>query len=163
MSWFDKHESNSSGRPGRAMAMAAVVVLAGTVVAGCSDDDDTATTGADTAETTEAVGAIETDETTETEDTAADGGGSSAQDQVMVDIVDISEAFQPTTVTVAAGGEVTWVNSDDIPHTTTADDGTWDSGQLEGGEEFTFTAEEPGTYPYICTIHPTMKGEVIVE
>jgi plastocyanin len=156
MSWL--HEQNDEGprRGRRTLVVAAAVVLAGVAVAGCSDDDEAATT-VDTEATTETNG------TAVTEDTAANDQGGSAQEQVTVDIVSIEDAFEPSSATVAAGGEVTWVNTDDIAHTTTAEDGTWDSGTLEAGAEFTFSPDEAGTYPYFCSIHPSMTGELIVE
>lgn len=167
MTWFDKHE-----RTGRTMAVAAMVALAGTVLAGCGDDDDAAVDTIEETELTETetelteteteTEATETDTATETA-TATEDGETSAQEEVMVDIVSIDEAFQPSSATVAAGGEVTWANTDDIAHTTTADDGTWDSGNMDPGAEFTFAPEEPGTYAYFCSIHPSMTGELIVE
>lgn len=151
MSWIHEHDDERPGRAGRTAMIAAAVLLAGAAVAGCGDDDDAATTA-------------DTEPTTVTDDTAAtDDGESSAQEELSVDIVSIEEAFDPSSATVAAGGEITWVNIDDIPHTTTAEDGTWDSGNLEAGDEFTFTVDEPGTYPYFCSIHPSMRGELTVE
>lgn len=128
--------------------MIAVVAM---VLAGCGDDD------ADTTSATTEAAAPATD------DTAGDDGDAAEQDEVTIDIVSITEAFDPATVTVAAGTDVTWTNTDGIAHTTTAEDGTWDSGTMAPDDEFTFTAEEPGTYAYICTIHPSMMGELVVE
>lgn len=167
MSWFDTQGKQRTGVARRTMAVAAGLALAGTVVAGCGDDDDgaavdsvdTEVTEAD--ETTETTEADDTTETTEAEEMTETE--ESAQEQVSVDIVSIEDAFEPSTATVAAGGEVTWVNTDDIAHTATAEDGTWDSGNLEPGAEFTFAPEEPGTYPYFCSIHPSMEGELVVE
>lgn len=118
------------------------------VLAGCGDDDDTTTASPDGVST----------------DTAGDAtGGDAAAEDVTIDIVSTRDGFDPATVEVAVGSEVTWVNGDDTPHTSTAEDGTWDSGNLAEGEEFSFTADEPGTYPYVCDIHPSMKGELVVE
>lgn len=73
-------------------------------------------------------------------------------------------AFRPDEITVTAGSAVTWTNQDLIAHTTTSDDNLWDSDPMGQGESFTFTFEEPGTYTYICIIHPTqMHGTVTVE
>ncbi|MGK2950536.1 MAG: cupredoxin domain-containing protein [Acidimicrobiales bacterium] len=143
----DTHDQgHHSRRPrGRGLVAAAAVALTAAVaVAGCSDDDDTSSATTDVTE-------------------GATDGGASAAEQVAVDIVDIEQAFQPGTVTVTAGGEVTWANADDMAHTATAEDGTWDSGSLEPGDDFVFTLDEPGTYSYICSFHPTMQGELIVE
>lgn len=71
--------------------------------------------------------------------------------------------FGPTSVTVKAGTTVTWVNRDDEPHTIASDSGLYRSGALDTGGEFQFTFDKPGTYHYVCTIHPRMLGTVIVE
>ena len=65
--------------------------------------------------------------------------------------------------TVAVGEEVTVRNDDAVPHTWTADDGSFDSGTIGAGATFTFTFDEPGEYAYVCTIHPTMSGTITVE
>lgn len=74
-------------------------------------------------------------------------------------------AFHPDTVRVAPGGSVTWVNCEDHtdPHTTTADEGAWDSGFLYPGDEFTRTFDQAGELSYHCVPHPTMRGVVVVE
>src|SRR5215211_3143303 len=84
----------------------------------------------------------------------------SAQDKT-VSIQDFS--FSPGQITVAPGTTVTWVNKGPSPHTTTADDGSWDSGTLQQGEDFSFTFDQPGTYTYHCSIHPDMTATVKVS
>ena len=64
-------------------------------------------------------------------------------------------------MTVAVGGTVTWTNDHDQPHTATAS-GVFDTGSLAPGESKTITFDKPGTYNYICSFHPFMKGTVIV-
>ncbi len=93
---------------------------------------------------------------------AACGGDeeTTTEDAVTVDIADFK--YDPETVTVAAGAEITWVNEDDANHTATADPG-FDTGTLAQGDEKAVTAPEPGTYEYTCTFHPFMKGTVTVE
>jgi plastocyanin len=85
----------------------------------------------------------------------------SAQDDMTVSIQDFS--FNPGQITVAPGTTVTWTNEGPSPHTTTADDGSWDSGTLQQGEDFSFTFDEPGTYTYHCSIHPDMTASVKVS
>src|SRR5215212_7989250 len=85
----------------------------------------------------------------------------SAQDEMTVSIQDFF--FDPGQLTVAPGTTVTWVNNGQAPHTTTADDGTWDSGTLQPGEDFSFTFDQPGTYTYHCSIHPDMTASVKVS
>jgi plastocyanin len=71
--------------------------------------------------------------------------------------------FGPGTLTIDVGTTVTWRNEDTAPHTATADDGSFDSGSLAQGETFSHTFDTAGTYRYICTIHPSMVGEITVE
>ncbi len=71
-------------------------------------------------------------------------------------------AFNPDTVTIEVGTEVTWTNVHTAPHTVTSDVGDFDSGTLEPGDSVTFTFNEPGTYTYHCDIHPNMTGTVEV-
>ena len=85
----------------------------------------------------------------------------SAQDEMTVSIQDFS--FSPAQMTVAPGTTVTWTNEGPSPHTTTADDGSWDSGTLQQGEDFSFTFDKPGTYTYHCSIHPDMTASVKVS
>jgi plastocyanin len=70
-------------------------------------------------------------------------------------------AYNPDSITVAKGGSVTWTNSDSKPHTATTQ-GTFDTGTLTQGQSKQITFDKPGTYDYICTLHPFMKGKVVV-
>jgi plastocyanin len=72
-------------------------------------------------------------------------------------------AFSPATVTIQVGDTVTWSNMDDTAHTATADDASWDSGNLAPGATFPHTFTQAGTFTYHCEIHPTMTGTVVVE
>ena len=73
-----------------------------------------------------------------------------------------SFAFDPASITVKAGTAITWTNEDSVPHTITSDTGAWDSGEIAQGKTFTRTFDQEGTFAYKCTIHPNMKGTVIV-
>ena len=77
-----------------------------------------------------------------------------------VQVVDF--AFEPGTVTVPAGSTVTWTNSGSRPHTVTADDGSFDSGRLDPGEQFSQVFDQPGTFTYFCGFHPDMQGAIVV-
>ena len=70
-------------------------------------------------------------------------------------------AFSPDTVTIAVGETVTWTNKDSAGHDVVGD--LFKSPSMATGETFTFTFDKAGTYPYICGIHPSMKGTVIVQ
>lgn len=71
--------------------------------------------------------------------------------------------FVPTRLEVPAGTTVEWTNSDEVVHTVTADDGTWDSGAIPPGETWRARFDSPGSYPYHCGPHPFMMGVVIVR
>jgi plastocyanin len=71
--------------------------------------------------------------------------------------------FSPATITVKAGATVTWVNHDEEPHTIFNDAGLFRSSALDTNESFSYTFDKPGTYHYVCTIHPRMTGTIIVE
>jgi amicyanin len=71
--------------------------------------------------------------------------------------------FTPATLTVPVGTAVTWTNRDDIPHNVVSDDKSIKSKTLDTDEKFTFTFSKPGTYTYFCSIHPKMKGTVVVQ
>ena len=70
--------------------------------------------------------------------------------------------YVPETLTVRPGDVVVWINKDPFPHTVTAA-GVFDSGSIAAGKSWRFTAKKPGTYPYLCTLHTTMKGTLRVE
>jgi plastocyanin len=117
------------------------LVLAAVLLAACGGDDDAEVTPADPAE-------------------ATSDDGSAAQVAILDDD---GRRFEPAEVTVAVGETVTWTHDGGLPHTVTATDGAFDSGDLAGGDTFAFTAEEPGTIDYACSIHPEMTGTVTVS
>jgi plastocyanin len=65
--------------------------------------------------------------------------------------------FEPKTVTVKAGSEVTWENKEGT-HTVTADDGSWASSTLTAGQTYSQKFDKPGKYPYYCTFHGAKGG-----
>jgi plastocyanin len=71
-------------------------------------------------------------------------------------------AFSPASVSTALGGSVTWTFADTISHTTTSDQGFWDSGIRSGGATYSHTFGSAGTFAYHCTIHAMMHGTVKV-
>jgi plastocyanin len=72
-------------------------------------------------------------------------------------------AFTPANITVSVGTKITWNNNDNITHTVTADDNSFDSGNISGGSSYSRTFSVAGTYSYHCTIHPNMTGKVMVQ
>ena len=71
--------------------------------------------------------------------------------------------FAPMTATVAAGTTVTWKNEDGEPHTVVSTDGLFRSAALDQNDTFKFTFAKPGTYRYVCSIHPKMVGTIVVK
>jgi len=72
------------------------------------------------------------------------------------------QSFVPATATVAAGSTITWTNSDDIPHSVTADDQRFDSGAIAPGQTFRWTADKSGDIHYHCIFHPSMTATLNV-
>jgi plastocyanin len=81
-----------------------------------------------------------------------------AGDQVTID----NFAFAPGTLTVKVGSTVTWTNRDEEPHTVAASDGSFHSPGMGTGATFTHTFATAGTFDYVCSIHPSMHGTVVV-
>ncbi|VVB80830.1 Halocyanin [uncultured archaeon] len=81
------------------------------------------------------------------------------QDDAQVDISGF--AFSPAVVKIAQGSTVTWTNKDALTHTVTGR--SFDSGHLDKGASWSKKFDEKGTFEYGCSIHPTMKGTIIVE
>jgi plastocyanin len=109
-----------------------------------------------------------TDEAMRTPTAATEGSpiaSPSAEAECRVDIED--NAFRPATIEIAVDTTVTWVNHDAADrrgaHTVTADDGSFDSGDLDQGQTFSHTFEEAGVFSYHCENHPDMMGTVIVR
>ena len=71
--------------------------------------------------------------------------------------------FQPAELTVKTGQTVEWKNDDMVPHTVTADDGSFRSGKIQPGKTWTYTATKAGTFAYTCSPHPNMRGKLIVR
>ncbi len=76
-----------------------------------------------------------------------------------VSIIDF--AYTPTLVTIKKGTKVNWTNKDSVPHTITGEN--FSSKTLNPGDTFSYTFNENGSFEYICTFHPQMKGTVTVE
>ncbi len=80
-----------------------------------------------------------------------------------------TECYTPSTVTIAAGGTVTFSNTDTAPHTSTSGtaadgpDGVFDTSLIMANASYSVTLSDAGTYPYFCMVHPWMEGTIIVE
>jgi plastocyanin len=72
--------------------------------------------------------------------------------------------FTPATLTVHPGDTVIWSNQDSIPHTATSIDGkSFDSGTIDPGDNWKFVFSKAGRFDYKCSIHPDMRGTIIVQ
>lgn len=76
-----------------------------------------------------------------------------------------NNAFDPSSLTVKSGTEVHFQNHDSIPHAIVANAGAsvFATGSIAGGADGHITAPGPGTYPFYCSIHPSMKATLIVN
>ena len=120
----------------------------GLVGAGCGDDDD------------DGGGAQTRDEPAQT----AEKPAGEAPMTVSVSMKDT--LFVPMEVTVKAGGTVKWKNDDPFAHTVTKETGPgadFDSGTVNGGETYEQKFDKPGKVDYVCTIHPSQTGAVVVQ
>jgi plastocyanin len=80
--------------------------------------------------------------------------------QVTVDISDFD--FLPRDLTIKAGTSVTWVNHDLAPHDATDVGGSWATAMLNPQESDTLTFDSPGSYKYLCSIHPAMTASLTI-
>ena len=92
--------------------------------------------------------------------TSDDGSASVVDGEIT--ILDFS--FGPAGMDIAVGDTITWTNNpESVGHTTTSDDGLWESPVIRAGETFQHTFTESGRFTYFCSIHPSMKGSITVE
>ncbi len=127
-------------------ALLPTLACAAVLIAGCGGGDDDTSTGA-----------APTATTTATDPTGRGGPG------VTVGMKDF--AFDPQEITIAVGEEVTWRNDDTAEHNVVGR-GVEDpakSDSLGLGQTYTWRALQAGTMDYVCTIHPNMTGQVVVE
>ena len=71
--------------------------------------------------------------------------------------------FTPERLEVAAGDTVVWTNGDFLPHSVTASAARVESGDLPPNRSWRFVARNKGEMPYICRLHPVMKGVLVVK
>jgi quinohemoprotein ethanol dehydrogenase len=98
--------------------------------------------------------------------TVAGPGGPIAQgvDTIKIGDRNVEYSYFPARTRIKTGTSVTFTNVGDTPHTATElKQAQWDTGILEKGQSKAIIFSEPGIYYYVCTPHPWMYGEVIVE
>jgi plastocyanin len=141
----------------RLLALLLACALLAVLAAGCGgDDEDSGDAGNGGGN---APAAEEPATPTTEEDTGGGSGGTGPGTEVsMKDI-----KFSPETVTVKAGGKVTWVNDDSIGHDVTADGfKSGDPGAIDSGGTYSHVFKKAGTFDYVCSVHPGMEGTVKV-
>jgi plastocyanin len=110
---------------------------------------------------TPAVAVAATATTTTTAATAAPATTLATADATTISIKEFM--FAPTAMTVAVGTTVKWKNLDGEIHTIRSVDTTFASGALDQNDSFAFKFDKPGTYRYVCSIHPQMVGTIVVK
>lgn len=71
--------------------------------------------------------------------------------------------FSPERLEVSAGDTITWINHDITPHTATAADGSWDTGELVRGGEASIVVSADMAPEYFCAFHPMMKAHLSIN
>jgi plastocyanin len=145
-----------TARTGPIIAILTVLVLG---IASCGGGD--ATTAAEEGVTAAEEGAesAETELEPEPQESAPPPSGNAPRSE-KVEIVNF--AYNPDPVTIQEGGKVIWINQDSAPHTATADDCSFDTGELQEGKLKSETFKEAGEFTYFCSIHPNMHGTIRV-
>jgi amicyanin len=92
---------------------------------------------------------------------AAIGGAAVAAEdaQIMID----NFKFSPIPMAVAAGSTITWVNRDGTPHSIVVPALEIRSSLMSANQSYTARFDQPGTYDYICGVHPFMHGKLVVQ
>jgi plastocyanin len=91
-------------------------------------------------------------------------GSAAAYADPATHVVTISDfTFKPDNLTIAVGDTVQFVNKDSVGHTATAKDGSFDSKNLDTGKSWSYTFTTAGTYPYICSVHPSMQATITAQ
>ncbi|HLU02448.1 MAG TPA: cupredoxin family copper-binding protein [Advenella sp.] len=71
--------------------------------------------------------------------------------------------FMPAALTVRPGEKVMWINKDLVPHTASATDSQFDSGNIAAGASWTYTVKKAGTVHYVCRYHPGMQATLTAQ
>lgn len=94
--------------------------------------------------------------------TVQNGNFNAGQRSAEVNITNMM--FTPSQVTVVKGTTVTWTNNDKVSHTVVIDHGDGPhSGNISPGASFSYTFQNTGSYQYHCSIHPSMRGTIVVQ
>jgi len=148
------HVTNRTHRTRRSLLTLGLAATLALGLVACGDDDDDAAPAATTAPaaaTTAAAAATTT------------GGNGAAGTPTEATEVIKQVSFTVKEVDVAVGGSVVFDNQDGQAHTATADDGSFDTGHIDGGTKKSVTFAKAGTFAFHCSIHPSMKATVVVS
>jgi plastocyanin len=136
------------------------------VATACGDDGGNGTAAPAATTTAAATTPAATSAAPTTESTSAPAT-TSAPAAAQAKIVTKGFQFMPATLTVAPGTEITFDNEDTAPHdaTSSANPPAFKSKTIVAGEgPVTFAApDQAGDFDYICSVHPRMKGKLIVQ
>ena len=70
-----------------------------------------------------------------------------------------NQSFSPNPATGKAGQAIQWMNANNVTHRIVADNGGFDTGNITAGSSSAnITVAQAGSYPYHCSIHPSMVG-----
>ena len=90
--------------------------------------------------------------------------GNIGDDQTFQGTIDTQDySFNPVRIQIPVGTTLTWQNNGAVIHTATAQDGSWNTGDIPGGQSASVTFDKAGTWLYNCTPHPWMLGEIAVQ
>ncbi len=90
---------------------------------------------------------------------ASSGAGASQQHEIEI----VRFRFKPDTLVVRSGDTVTWINRDIVPHTATALDESWDTGEIAPGKEGSVVVTADFSTEYFCRFHPSMKAVLQID
>jgi plastocyanin len=123
------------------VALAGVMVM----VAGCTSSSNTSPSPANST-------------VTSTASTSTASTSTASQNSVAIQ----NYAFNPSTLTIQKGANVTWTNYDSVQHHVVSDSSAFSSPLLNKGDTYTHQFNNTGSFSYICSIHPYMKGTIVV-
>ncbi len=143
--------------------MRRVTLLVVLVLAACSTSEqvtlpETTTTAPETTTTTTLTTTTVEDTTTTVADTTTTVAAPTPTLQITIAAFRFSGDESGV-----VGDTVSVVNTDSVGHTWTSTDGVFHSGVLSGGDTFSFTFEQAGTFAFVCQIHPDMSGSITIE
>ncbi len=140
-------------RPSRLLALSVSALLLTVGLAACGDDDEPTASAGDGGTTAP-----------DNSDSDYGSGGGDTGGEAGESVV-VAKDFSLTDLTVEPGEEFTLDNQGENPHTLTADDGAFDSGEVEAGAQSDplTPPDEPGDYAFHCEIHDSMTGTLTVE